>query len=86
MQRKATGSFYPENPTKSRQSRSSGPIAPSGEGILAAAEQIANRQGREYDDSEIRVTPAAEEAVSALIESCRYATETSTAVIHAWFL
>jgi hypothetical protein len=40
----------------------------------------------QYDDPEIRVTPAAEEAVFALISLCRYATETSTPVIHAWFL
>jgi hypothetical protein len=41
---------------------------------------------RIYDDPEIRVTPEAEEAVSALISLCRHATGTSTPVIHAWFL
>lgn len=40
----------------------------------------------QYDDAEIGVTPAAEEAVNALISLCTSATETSTPVVHAWFL
>ena len=54
------------------------------------AQELANRwidsMALQYDDPEIRVTPAAEEAVSALISLCRRAAETSTPVIHAWFL
>ena len=38
---------------------------------------------KQYNDPEIRVTPAAEEAISALISLCKCAIGTSTPVIHA---
>ncbi len=41
---------------------------------------------REYGDPEIQPTPPAVAAVASLISLCRRAVETSTPVIHAWFL
>ena len=56
----------------------------------SAASELTKRwiasTARIYDDPEIRVTPEAEKAVSALISLCKRSTETSTPVIHAWFL
>jgi hypothetical protein len=57
---------------------------------LNTAQELATRwfasMARQYDDPEMQVTPAVEEAVYSLISLCKSATETSTPVIHAWFL
>jgi hypothetical protein len=40
----------------------------------------------QYRDPRIQTSPAAEDAISALIFLCQRATDTTTPVIHAWFL
>lgn len=41
---------------------------------------------KQYEDPEIQSSPPAEEAVASLISLCRRAAESSTPVVHAWFL
>jgi hypothetical protein len=55
-----------------------------------AASELTRRwmtaMAKEYDDPEIQVTPPAEAAVSSLIALCRRANQSSSPVVHAWFL
>jgi hypothetical protein len=65
-------------------------VAQIGQLDLNATQELATRWiaslARQYDDPEIQVTPAVEEAVYSLISLCKCATETTTPVIHAWFM